>query len=573
MNKNKKATQSSQYKIALYVRVSTEEQAENPEGSIRNQEDRMRSAVEYKKHQGLFGDVVQLYVDAGISAKNMKRPALQDMLLAIKRQEVNLVMVTELSRLSRNTRDFIQMWDMMKDYGCKFQSLREDFDTTTSTGELILFQLMNLAQFERRQTSERVEANIAARAARGLYNGGCVPLGYQRIEEKRGYLAIDTQSSEVIKKAFEAFLKEGSLSPAAIWLNNQGYKVKRNVEGGGRYGRVGHFTVSNLQSILRNKAYLGIKAYTHRGEKKECKAVWPAIVDELTFKRANQLLDKNYRKLKPHRKNKLPYYLTGIVQCQTCDNPMSGKSANGNGGKVGYYEHAWATKRDSTLTKKIFKCAPQRVPTKKLEPLVMGKLNELLCNPSFMKKILAKVAKKHQENPHSKELERLKAKITGVNSQLAGLAERLAQLPMEVSPKPIFEHMQKLTGLKEEYEKELETLSSRGSGGLNRIVALNIFEDFAAHYQRILEEEIMVTQRKQIIAKFIRKVEVGTESVKIHYIVDGEYFEEQREEPSNAVSRHPSGASHLRAQKSGSNTLTFGTPFFSRYFILNCSHR
>ncbi len=110
-NKNQK------YKIALYIRVSTEEQAENPEGSIRNQEDRLRQAVEYKCNHSDFGKICGVYVDAGISAKDMKRPKLQELLRAIRQKEIDLVMVTELSRLSRNTRDFIEMWDMMRAHG------------------------------------------------------------------------------------------------------------------------------------------------------------------------------------------------------------------------------------------------------------------------------------------------------------------------------------------------------------------------------------------------------------------------------------------------------------------------
>ena len=118
---------------------------------------------------------------------------LQELLRAVRNGEVNLIMVTELSRLSRNTRDFIQMWDMMRVHGCSFLSLREDFDTTNAAGELLIMQLMNLAQFERRQTSERVEVNIAARAARGLYNGGLVPVGYRTIADKPGYLEVEEE--------------------------------------------------------------------------------------------------------------------------------------------------------------------------------------------------------------------------------------------------------------------------------------------------------------------------------------------------------------------------------------------
>lgn len=72
----------------------------------------------------------------------------------------------------------------MSEVKCSFMSLREDFDTTTAAGEMLLFQLMNFAQFERKQTSERVSANILARASRGLYNGGTIPLGFKKCHTK-----------------------------------------------------------------------------------------------------------------------------------------------------------------------------------------------------------------------------------------------------------------------------------------------------------------------------------------------------------------------------------------------------
>jgi site-specific DNA recombinase len=138
------------YKIALYIRVSTEEQAANAEGSLKSQEQRLRGAVEFRNRQSNFGELVGVYIDAGISAKDMNRPRLQDMLRDIRSKKVNLVMVTEITRLSRNNRDFLEMWDMMRDLGCRFMSLGNDFDTTTAAGEMLLFQMMNFAQFERK---------------------------------------------------------------------------------------------------------------------------------------------------------------------------------------------------------------------------------------------------------------------------------------------------------------------------------------------------------------------------------------------------------------------------------------
>jgi len=557
-------TKNQNFKIGLYIRVSTEEQAENPEGSIRNQECRLRDAITYKNRNGNFGTIQGVYIDPGISAKDMRRPKLQELLRAVRHKEIDLVMVTELSRLSRSTRDFIQMWDMMRAQGCRFQSLREDFDTTNAAGELVLFQLMNLAQFERRQTSERVEANIAARSARGLYNGGVVPLGFKTIPDKPGFLEVDEGPAATLRMAFDTFLREGCLSHAAQWLNSNGYAVKRTTEGGGNRARVGHFTVDNLQTMLRNKAYLGIKRYRMKGEYREARAVWPAIVDEATFHRAGKLLDKNRHRLKPWKKGRMPYILTGTVHCKVCGSHMSGKSATGNGGKTGYYEHVWATKRDASLSKKLFRCEPHRVPAKKLDPLVMEKLASLISEKGFMRDILVRARQHFAENPKRKEQERLKSKIQGITSQLDGVAERIAELPKTVSAGPLYKQMEKLDGLKKEHEASLLNLAMAGGAGRDRIVGLDTFENFASHYRNFVLKSASVLEQKKMVQNFIRKVEVGTDSVRIHYIVDEEHF--KRELASKEVGSRPLRGLAKNFMVSGSNTLTNGGPTWTSFW-------
>ncbi len=552
--KNKKLTPTDGFKIAAYVRVSTEEQAENPEGSIRNQTDRIRDAVSYRNRNANYGEIVQTYTDAGISAKDMKRPALQEMLRAIRSGEINLVVVTELSRLSRNTRDFIQIWDLMREVGCRFSSLREDFDTTNAAGELVLFQLMNLAQFERRQTSDRVEANVAARAKRGLYNGGTVPIGYKRIADKSGYLEIDNAMAPTVKEAFACFLREGALAPAAKWLNENGYQLKKDSEGGGRLKRVGHFTVDNLQAILRNKIYVGVKRFKVKDEWHEAKAVWPAIIDDVSFQRAGKMLDRNRYRLKPHNSSKLPYLLTGLTVCAKCGNTLVGKSATGNGGKVGYYEHAWATKRDSTLTKKMFKCEPHRVPSKKIEPLTWQKFLALINDPKFVREMLTRVRSAHEVNPARKDQERLKAKIFGLNSQIDGLAERLSELSKGVSAAPIYKQMQRLEELKSQHQRELENLKSENTGSLDRVIDFKNFDAFVASYRKLMFENLTVDQKKQLLRRFIQKIEIGTNSVKIHFIVDKDHYKQESALAGPSSTCQPDFLNFY-----GSNTLTSGT--------------
>lgn len=182
------ANQSGEKRIAFYIRVSTEEQAENPEGSIKNQEERLKMTLLLKNSDGNFGKLVHVFCDAARSGKDMNRPELRKLLQAIEEGRVNMVMVSELSRLSRSIKDFSQIWEFMQSHGCGFLSLRESFDTSNAAGEMMLYSIANFAQFERRQTSERVSANFLARAQRGLWNGGVLPIGYEPDVEKPGSL-------------------------------------------------------------------------------------------------------------------------------------------------------------------------------------------------------------------------------------------------------------------------------------------------------------------------------------------------------------------------------------------------
>jgi site-specific DNA recombinase len=403
---------SDPHRIALYVRVSTEEQAENPEGSIRNQEDRLRAAVALRNMEGPFGEIVEVFIDRARSGKDTNRPELQRMLAAIRRKEVTLVLVTELSRLSRSIKDFSEIWEMMRASSCGFQSLRENFDTTSAAGEMVLYTVANIAQFERRQCSERVSANFQARAARGLYNGGILPIGYQLIPERPGYLDVDEAGAATVRAAFNAFLQEETLARAAKWLNSNGYAMKREIQGGNHRPRLGHFTVDNLHHILCNRSYLGIRKYLVKGVPKETQAAWPTIIDPDTYDRVQKLLRANHRRKKPESESRYPYQLTGLVFCGSCSERMVGKSAHGRSGKVGYYEHGWSRRRQACLdVKSLSTCRPYRLQAKKLEPAVWEIVSNYLKSPKAAQELIRAAEAVHRERSKSSESRKVRDKI------------------------------------------------------------------------------------------------------------------------------------------------------------------
>ncbi len=538
------------HKICFYIRVSTEEQAKNLEGSIKNQKERLLEAVKFKNLSGNFGEVVSIYIDRAKSGKDTNRPELQKMLFEISQGKIDLVMVSEISRISRNMKDFSEIWELMKKHNCGFYSLRENFDTTTAAGEMVLYTIANIAQFERRQVSERVSANIKARAKRGLYNGGSVPLGF-KLGEKKGYLNVDYEMAELVRLCFSTYLEKESLSQTAKHLNDQGHTIRRWKQGGGKFKRLGHFSVDNLHKILVNKAYIGIKVFKDGECKGETDAVWDAIVNEDIFNRVQSKLKKNLSKKKPHSKKRYPYLLSGITFCKTCGDAMCGKSAHGNGGKIGYYEHSWATKRNSTLTKKIFDCDPRRVLAKKLEPLVTEKVESVLFQDQFVRTLFEKLKTKVKESSSVSEVNSLKAQIYGFNSQIDALAERLSELPKEVTAAPIYKQMANLEKRKTEALELLDKLSDASDSDF--LVSLNDYQSFVRDLRELWISANSATKSK-IIQRLIHRVEVGVDSVVIHYNVDKRNLGPKIKKPDSKSGFFKNYSDTL----GGSNSLTNG---------------
>lgn len=113
-------SKKSAYRIGLYIRVSTEEQAQNPEGSIKSQELRLRQYIDFKNAESNFGEVKDVFIDRAKSGKDTNRQQLQRLLKSVASHDIDMIMVTELSRLSRSIRDFSEIWDFMKEHDWAF---------------------------------------------------------------------------------------------------------------------------------------------------------------------------------------------------------------------------------------------------------------------------------------------------------------------------------------------------------------------------------------------------------------------------------------------------------------------
>lgn len=474
--------------------------------------------VKLKNMDSHFGDIKAIYVETK-SGKDTKRPELQKLLTSIRKRDVDLVMATELSRISRSVKDFAEIWEMMQANSCGFYSLRENFDTTTAAGEMVLMIVATLAQFERRQISERVSANFGVRSKRGLFNGGSIPIGYKRNVDRPGYLDVDEESADIVRKAFSAFIREAALMPAARWLNEQGLRMKRAREGGGNRARMGHFTIDNLQAMIRNKMYIGVRVYKQNEEQKEAEAVWLPIVDRDTFDMANEILSKNKKLTNINEEGKdtrYPYLLSSLLSCKVCGDRLSGKSAHGKREKIGYYEHSWATRKGSQIPGYKHECWPYRVLAKDLESAVWKEILKVLSIDEICKEIFDEAFKSFKTNPGSKEAERYRQTVFSVEEKLETLGERLASLPSTISPTPVYKQMEKLEDLKREAQQSLGRLES-GGAAVGVPVELKSYKVFREALLSLLKQSDSPKIKAQIARYLIRWIKVHPDGLDINW--------------------------------------------------------
>ena len=137
-----------------YIRVSTVEQNEARQ-------------LEAMKDKG-----IEKYFTEKVSAKDTNRPQLQAMLDYVR--EGDTIYVHDFSRLARSTKDLLDITELLKAKGVHLVSNKENIDTSTPQGRLMLTMISAIYQFERENLLERQREGIAEAVKQGKYKGGQV---------------------------------------------------------------------------------------------------------------------------------------------------------------------------------------------------------------------------------------------------------------------------------------------------------------------------------------------------------------------------------------------------------------
>lgn len=303
-------------KSALYVRVSTTHQVDKDSLPLQRSD-----LTNYTKYVLGINDF-EIFEDAGYSGGTTDRPAYQDMMNRIKMGEFTHLIVWKIDRISRNLRDFSDMYDELKKYNVTFISRNEQFDTSTAMGEAMLKIILVFAELERKLTGERVFSVMISRAQKGLWNGATVPLGYEWDPETKFPRPCDNEA-KIVQYIFDQYEEIKSTTKVAKKLNIENIPTKRN----------GTWTPRTVGSILTNPFYIGTYRYNTKTKKTrrwKDKSEWvvvennhQAIINTEQFERVSQIIQNNYKGDKNYqRTNNKVHILSGIASCHKCGKKM-----------------------------------------------------------------------------------------------------------------------------------------------------------------------------------------------------------------------------------------------------------
>ena len=357
-------------RVALYVRVSTQEQAE--EGySIGAQTERLKA---YCKARDWM--IYDEYIDPGFSGSNTERPALNKLIRDAVGRKFDLILVYKLDRLSRSQKDTLYLIeDVFNKNEIDFVSINENFDTSTAFGRAMIGILSVFAQLEREQIKERTAMGRAARAKDGLFHGGGYdPLGYDYID---GKLVVNEYEALQIRKIYELFL-DGWTFNAIMKFMSQHYTNK--------YSSWNNST--RIRDVLRRESLTGAIVFggnTYVGQHEP-------IIDVETFqrvqKRFERIRNKNIESYSQPYKAK--YLLTGLLVCGHCGGMfyIEGNTYRGEGYVPLYTCYSRGKTNKKLIMDPNCKNTIHRYLT--LDQRVINEIISLSFNPSEVNRIMGK---------------------------------------------------------------------------------------------------------------------------------------------------------------------------------------
>lgn len=235
----KMPTIKAKKKVAAYARISME--SERMHHSLSAQISYYNALIQ-KKPEWEFAGV---YADDGISGTGIaKRTEFQRMLADCEAGKINIILTKSIQRFARNTVDLLETVRHLKDIGVEVRFEKENINSMSGDGELMLSILASFAQEESHSISENVKWGTKKRFEQGIPNGHFQIYGYRW---EGDHLMVEPKEAKIVKLIFDNFMNGLSAESTEKQLEEMGVKSYKGI----------HFSNSSIRQILSNVTYTG----------------------------------------------------------------------------------------------------------------------------------------------------------------------------------------------------------------------------------------------------------------------------------------------------------------------------
>lgn len=483
----------------IYVRVSTDEQAKKGT-SLETQEAGCRGLATAYGHT-----VSEVIVDDGYSAAVLKqkgrrsldaflkRPGAKRLLDLIERGSIAGVIIWKLGRLVRNTRQLLEVVELMQERDIAFVSVNDRIDTSTAMGRMILTIIGALDQLESEQISERVVAVLDYMRSQGRWAGGTVPAGLT-VEVRNGkerYLVADPRWGAVVAQGWTMVLNGASLRMVAEHYTSTGVPLKSRKP----------WSMAAVSKLLRSKRYVGV------------------LVEQEAFDRVAAVLSS---RVSPGnlRKGLVPtsdvrstakistdrvWRLQQLAFCARCGSALIGVTARGSGGVYAYLRCTGRVKRGTTF------CAARDLPAEPWEDAVVARLVQYARTEggADLARRIAELVAKHQAEaaPVRAEHDEVRLERDRLQQRLAVAME--AALASAVAARAYAPQVERL-------QADVEALNVRLAALAGRLAAAELTMDNVTALAGIMRDELTRIgdhpwdMQKRDLRQLVQRVELGS---------------------------------------------------------------
>jgi len=412
-----------QLRCAVYIRVSTDEQASGNFTSLDAQREAGEAYIRSQQHDGWLPSPTT-YSDTA-TGKNTKRPGIQRLLTDMRAGLVDVIVVYKFDRLSRSMLDFLQLIKEFDERNVILVSVSQRIDTSGPTGRLFLQILAAFGEFERELIAGRTKDKMQAMRKRGTYIGGMIPLGYD-LDPHTKKLVVNPEEATIVRELFRLYLERQGLVRVVTEATARGWHTKRWITKAGKPFGGTPFTKLSLRNLLTNLVYVGkvqVDSVEYDGDHE-------AILDRATFDTVQEILQGNARAGRHHLGNRNPNaLLRGLLRCGDCGKAMTHvPTRKPDGTTYRYYRCTTAQKEGAA------RCpSGSSLPAAEIEQFVIDRLRGIAEDPAQVDAIAREATVLATTRIHNVETDiaTWETRVEELDREITHMRERLMQAPTQ----------------------------------------------------------------------------------------------------------------------------------------------